>query len=483
MFLGIDVGTTSLKAGLFDSGGALLESFAAGYPTVRGPNGLVEQDPADWMRLIDQAIAQFQGGFDLSGLGGIGITSQVNTHVFVDENLRVLAPAIVWQDGRAAPQAAALDARIADADKLRWWGVPMPVDASHCLARMQWMHETRPDIWARTRQVLLPKDYCIAVLTGQRISDPISNIGMVDGGLALIPELLDLVPDAAGKLPPLAAMSDLAGVVRPGHPCAGVPVAVGTMDAWASMFGVGIQRPGQAFYLSGTSEVLGVVSDHVHPVPGVLVFPKVGELTLHAGPTQSGGASVRWFCELFDTTPEQMAADVAARDPSRPCPLFLPHLQGERAPLWDANARGVLLGMDASTGRADIAQAVFEGVGYSARLLSDTLARSSGGAIEGFNCGGGGFRSDSWNQIRADILGVELRRCAVADPGVLGAAGLAVVASGGFASLNDALSQFVSFDRTYTPNPRAQARYAAGFQQYVDTYHATKDISHQLAKR
>jgi xylulokinase len=155
-----------------------------------------------------------------------------------------------------------------------------------------------------------------------------------------------------------------------------VPVATGLMDAWASMFGVGVKAEGDAMYLSGTSEIPGVISAKVHPAEGALVFPPHMGLTLHAAPTQSGGASLAWLCRMFDATPEVLMAEVAA---AKPAPaLFLPHLSGERAPLWDASARGTFLGLDASMGRAEMARAVLEGVAMSVRLAFEALDTSSG---------------------------------------------------------------------------------------------------------
>ncbi|MHA1567072.1 MAG: xylulokinase [Alphaproteobacteria bacterium] len=481
MFMGIDVGTTSIKAGLFDTAGRQLEYYNSLYPTQRNSEGWVEQDADVWVDHIWRAISAFTVSRDLSSLSAVGITSQANTHVFVDAAGNALTPAIVWQDGRCGPEAAELDAQIADKDRIDWWGAPMPVDASHCLSRMKWMADRRPDVWDKTRWVMLPKDYCILKLTGEAVSDPISNIGLIDRKLNYIPKLLDLVPGAAAKLPPLAAMTEIVGTVKAGEQCGGTPVAASTMDAWASMYGVGVKHSGQAFYLSGTSEVLGVISDAVVPTPGILVFPKIGDVTVHAGPTQSGGASVLWYCNMFKTTPEEMARLVEGLDFDDPCPIFLPHLQGERAPLWDINARGTILGMDARTGKGEFARAVYEGVGFSARLLAETLRKSAADPIESFNCGGGGFQSDVWNQIRADILGACLRRTCIKDPGVLGSAGMAAVAGGVFPDLESALAEFVKFDRIYEPDARRAARYDEGFQLYQDTYRATCHINHQLA--
>jgi len=483
LIIGVDIGTTSVKAGLFDLAGRQLQSYHSSYPTARIDNGFIEQDPDIWLHHIRCAFSSFDAAHGLDGLCAIGITSQINTHVFVDAAESALAPAIVWQDGRCGPEAAELDAEVSETDKMRWWGAPMPIDASNCLARMKWMAANRPDIWDKTRYVMLPKDYCILKLTGEAVSDPMSNIGLVGADLSYIPTLIDLVPGAAKRLPRLAGMTDIAGAVRPGQPGAGAPLAVGTMDAWASMFGVGVQKPGQGFYLSGTSEVLGVISDTIAPTPGILVFPKLGDLTVHAGPTQSGGASVLWYCELFDMVPAEMAALVETLNFDDKCPLFLPHLQGERAPLWNINSRGTLLGMDSRTGKGEIARAVYEGVGFSARLLTEALAQSTGTPIEILNCGGGGFQSDIWNQIRADILGCGLQRAAIKDPGLLGAVGMAAVAAGLLSDLDAAIGELVKFDHTYDPDAKRRAEYDEKFQLYQQTYDATCDINRALVDR
>jgi xylulokinase len=427
LVLAIDIGTTTVKAAAFDLGGGVRFSHASDYPTTRAPGGVVEQSPDDWLARVDEVLARLQEQGLAGQVWAVGITSQVNTHVFVDAAGAVLAPAMVWQDGRCAAQAAAIDARIDAGDRLRWWGAPLPVDASHALARMAWMAAERPEIWARTYKVMLPKDFVVMRLTGTWRSDPMSNIGLVGTNLRYLPDLLELMPGAAERLVPLADAQAVAGMMRLGPGLAEVPVSVGIMDAWAAMYGVGLKGEGDAVYLSGTSEVLGIVSGRAQPEPGVLVFPRNGGVTLHAGPTQSGGASVAWFCKAFGVTPEQMEQEAAGAGAT---PLFLPHLSGERAPLWDAAARGAFLGLGAGMGRGEMARAVYEGVAYSARLLLASLEASAMRRAEVILCGGGGFRSDLWNQIRADVLGRPLQRLAVPDAGLVGAAAIASVAAG-----------------------------------------------------
>lgn len=481
--LGIDIGTTSVKAAVFDLRGRMLHAFAAPVATARAAGGVVEQDPRQWLDHVRAALAGI-GAANLSeSIRAVGITSQVNTHVFVDADGRPLAPAVVWQDSRAASEAAALDARIAPGDRLRWWDAPMAIDASHALARMAWMERHRPEVWSRTEAVLLPKDFVIRALTGARVSDPLSNIGLVGPDLTYVEELLALLPGARERLPSLSPPVSEAGRMALGPGLAPIAVAVGVMDAWAGFHGVGLRQDGDAAYLSGTSEVLAAASEASTGEPGVLVFPRFDRLRVHAGPTQSGGASVAWFCEAFGTTPEAMAAEVAAAGAGLRAPLFLPHLQGERAPLWDPAARGAFLGLEAEMGRPALARAVFEGVALSARLLAESLDRSTGRRLDTWLCGGGGFKADAWNQIRADATGRSLRRAALPDAGAVGAAAIGAVAAGLQPSLAAALADLVTYDRLYEPDPRQTARYDGLFSLYRPAYEALRPVSRALAGR
>lgn len=475
LVLGIDLGTTSLKAALFAADGRQVWAHAAPNPIRRAPGGLAEQDAEDWLALVRDVLVRVAAAGLAPAVQAVGLTSQVNTHVFVDAAGRPLAPAILWQDSRAAAAATRLDAGITAQQRLGWWGAPLPVDASHALARMAWMAETQPALWAQTDAVLLPKDYLIRALTGARISDPLSNIGLVGADLAYIGPLTDLVPGAAGRLMRLSPPASVAGGLRLAPGLAEVPVAVGTMDALAGMFGLGLRAEGDAAYLSGTSEVLAIASEAAVPQPGVMVFPRHEGLRLHVGPTQSGGASVEWFCRAFGVTPGAMAEEVAA-DPGSEVPLFLPHLAGERAPLWDAGAQGAFIGLTAGMGRAALARGVYQGVAFSARLLLGALEASAARRPEVMLCGGGGFRSDVWNRIRADVLGLPLRRLAVPDPGLLGAAAIAAVAAGLHRDLAAALAEVVRYDRVYEPDPRRQAEASRAFERYLPTYAALRGL-------
>ena len=192
LFLAIDVGSTSVKAAVFDGAGQCLSRFAQSYLTARPSSTEATQNPDDWMGLIGRALLQFDGE-KLGGATGFGsICSHVNTHVFVDKNGAALAPAILWQDIRAAREAAELDAMMTPAEKIKYLGSPITIDASHPLARMAWMARNHPDVWQQTAYVLLPKDYCLWHLTGVLATDPLSNVGLVGPDLRYVGPILDL---------------------------------------------------------------------------------------------------------------------------------------------------------------------------------------------------------------------------------------------------------------------------------------------------
>lgn len=468
--IGIDVGTGAVKAILMDLDGTVLATFARVYPTARPSTGEVEQDPRDWIDGVLAALARFAAADDPGRVVGIGLCSQVSTHVFVDAAGEPLLPAMVWQDVRCGQDAAALDARITPEQKTAWFGGPMPIDASHALARMAHVARLYPDIYARSRYQLLPKDFCTLKLTGEVATDPISAVGLVNADLRYVDDLIALVPGAHERLAPLRRFTDCVGTVRSGLPFAGLPVFTGTMDAWAGMFGIGAVQNGDTMYVSGTSDVLGTISAARVPTPGVIVFPAYEGITLHVAPTQSGGASLMWLSNLIGRPPDEVAALVGETPPSPHVPLFLPHLQGERAPYWDGQSRGVFARVETATGPGELARSVLEGVAFAARLAFAATERSTGLVAPALNIGGGGARLDTWCQIRADAFGKSLRRARVRDAGTLGAAIIAGVGSGAMPSLAAAARRLVAYDRTFEPNPALAGYYDERFGKYQELY-------------
>ena len=487
--LGIDVGTTSVKMGLLwlDATGAdagHMEIASVAYPTRRPRPGWVEQDPAHWMAALAACWTELRARVGPVAIQSVGVCSQVNTHVIVDERLVPVSPAITWQDLRAAPEAAAIDAAAADRREALWGG-PFTADASFCLSRLAWLARHEPAAWAAARWVLSPKDYVVAALSGAVVTDTISPIGVVgpDGGY--IPGVLELVPDSARLMPPLDAFEARAGATLPGNGAglpSGVPVAVGTMDAWGSVYGSGLVEPGQAMEVSGTSEILAVLSDRTVPTRGVISFAPVHGRHLHAGPTQAGGDALGWAARALRISIEEL---VAAAEEGRGDPqplLFLPHLAGERAPLWNPDARGVFLGVTTATEQRHLALAVLEGVAFAAHHLLLECTAAAGRAVTDLRLSGGGARSATWNTIKASVHDRELGLLATRDTGVLGAALMCLVAGGIETDIETAAAHRVMVASWVEPDTRTTTRLEDLFGVYRQTYEALVPLFTRLAR-
>ena len=480
LFIGVDVGSTAIKLGLIDTRGSLISYHSLQYQTNRISETIIEQDPNDWFKLIIKSLSKFRKDNPNIELFALGLCSQVNTHIFIDKNGEGLLPAIFWQDGRARNEAIELNSLVSDKQKISWWGSPMPIDASHVIARMLWVKRHKPNIWDKTKYVLSPKDYCIMKLTGEIATDPLSNIGLTNNKLEYIQDVLNLVPGASEKVAPLKNIKEVIGLIKDGISFQKTKVVNGTMDAWSGLLGTGGYKQKTSIYLSGTSEILGINSDQIIPTPGVIVFPEYQNIRLHAGPTQSGGASKLWFCNLFNITPDLMIKMVEKNNFEEISPIFLPHLQGERAPIWQSNLKGIFYGMTLKTDVSLLARAVYEGVAFSARLLLESLEISANQVNSEINCGGGGFQSDIWNQIRANILNKKINRLSIKDPGILGAAGIAGFGVGVYSSIDEAFKKITKFDRSYSPEKNMVSRYSEIYEIFKELTNYNISISEKF---
>jgi xylulokinase len=476
LFIGLDVGTTAIKAALFDASGHVVAETSRPYPMYRPAPGIAEQDPRDWVDGVIAAMDALLIGDRAERVAAVGLCSQVNTDVFVDADGHAIAPAITWQDSRAASEAAELDAGVSAEEKTSWWGAPLPIGASHVLARMMWMARRRPDLYAAARHVLTPKDYCLRALADVAIADPMSNFFVVGQDLTYVEPLIARVPGARERLAPLKFFTERVGEIRLGSSGRRAPVVAGTMDAWSGLFGAGVHKAGEGVYISGTSEILAVASAERIGAPGVVTFPAAAGLTVHAGPTQSGGDSLRWWGEAIGRDVAGVLELASKADRSGRPVLFLPHLEGERAPLWDAGLRGAFIGLDRRSSGPDCSLAVMEGVALSARTLMASLDAAAGEIVPRFFHAGGGARSDLWAQIRADCLGRPLDRVSYADVGCLGAATMAAVGVGAYDSLAGAIAAMTRVERQFEPDPRKKGRYDAMYENYVRATHALRPL-------
>jgi xylulokinase len=453
LVLGVDLGTTALKAGLFDLTGELVAVAEAAYPIDRPAPDAAEQAPEAWTAAFETVLDRLAAAVPRRRAAAVGICSQVNTHVFVDAAIRPLRPAILWQDQRADAVAAELNATFSERAPAKAAHVSFP--ASSHVARAEWLSRNEPAVWESTRFVLSPKDYLTASLcaVSRPATDPITPFDLVGESGAYDPDILELVPGLAERLPVIDRLDAPVGVVSSRDlPLIGdATVVVGTMDAWGNVYGSGVVDHGDAMEVAGTSEIIAVLSRESHPTPGVVSFLPVDGHRLHAGPTQAGGAALAWFA---DTTRRPIAEAIVAAENAPPGSggvIFLPHLLGERAPLWDGDLRGGFLGLSSDTTYAELVRALLEGVAFSARHLLEEIDRAAGFEAAALVASGGGSQSDLWCQIKADVFGRPIARSTVRHTGCLGAALMAASGARLVSDLRTAASDAVRIDRVFEP--------------------------------
>lgn len=453
-WLGLDVGTSSLKAVAVDADGGVRARASVPY---RGVGRIGEQDPQDWVDAAQEAIAECASE---GGIAGISVTGQVPTIVLIDETGAPVRIASTWQEQRSAAHADALEARFGRSTEL--FGFALPWAASQVPAKLSWLAEIAPEARSRTRWFLQPKDYIGYLLTGDVASDPWSMKGVVkvpNGDV--IPEVLEAAGWDAATCPPIARPEALLGTTR-GHPFglpAGIPVSVGWSDALSSMSALGVFATSGAFVISGTSDVVGLTGDWEDiDAPGLYVVPAgIAPKTIVYGPTQTSGASIAWAAALLGL-PVDAALSLAETAEPAHTPSFVPYLDGERAPLWRSDVRAVIAGLDQHCGRAEFMRAVVNGVGGSARHILETAAAAAGALIEGVRVGGRGEQELVGLSAKAAALGQPLSVLTEPYVSAYGAATLAAVTSSGgdwsvadrlhgrFLDLNAPATDRVAFD-------------------------------------
>jgi xylulokinase len=309
------------------------------------------------------------------------------------------------------------------------------------------------------------------------VADPLSAIGVVGGDGKYISEVLDFVERGAELCAPLKAFDEVAGLTNGSlNFPKNIPVAVGTMDAWGNVYGSGLLDSSHAMEIGGTSEIVAILSNKSVPTPGIISFPAIRNRHLHAGPTQAGGDALAWFANLHSKTIEETLSAAKATDKSDSRVIFLPHLDGERAPHWNPNAQGVWIGMNRATTFGELARSVLEGVAFSARQIREGCENAGGARVTSIRVSGGAALSDYWNQIKANVHGLPIH---VLDEIDTGARGIALVA-GGAIGLTDDLEKWadslITISRTINPEPKKVQELDYRYRIYKDTYLALEEI-------
>lgn len=478
MILGIDAGTQSLKAVLVRPDHSLAGSHAVAYQPEFPKAGWAEQHPAIWERALAPAIAGAlaAAGASARAVQALGLTGQLDGCIAVDAAGEPLHPCLIWMDRRAAAEVQGLDADLVR----RRAGVVL--DATHLAAKMRWLKRHVPAARA-ARCFHGPVSYLVQRLTGVAVIDhATASTSMLYGleGRDYDPELLEHFGLTAAELPRPAPAESLAGVLtargaaRTGL-TAGLPVAVGTGDDFASALGAGLTRPGTLMNVLGTAEVVGALS-------AAPLIDRLGLVETHAWPgglfyiENPGwlcGGAVTWFCRTFSVASAADLSRLAATVPAgAEGVIFLPALSGAMAPEWIASARGGFHGLSPVHTTAHLARAVLEGTAFAMRDVLERLT-GMGLGITAIRLAGGGARSALWPQIRADLTGLPVEIPAHTDTSPMGAALLAGVASGIWSDVGLPPDSAM---RHFTPDGRQAEAYDSAYRRYRALFQALKPL-------
>lgn len=475
-----DIGTSSCKGALYSIvDGRQIAERSASYGIQRPAPLWVEQAPDDWWRAVQTVCRDLLSVCPADQVVGVGLTGQVPTMVLVDEQGQAIAPAISWQDRRAEAEAVWLRQEIGAPKLADWLGLDMPIDAGWPPARLLWLSRQRRDLMDRAHKILMAKDYVGCQITGEFFSDPWSAKGLIHLTTGDAPadyyRALDLPESLAPHIyAPHAVVGEVTRTAADQLGLnAGTPVINGSSDAVCGMIGTGAVGMGQAaFNLTGTSEMIGRAGGQ--PTEGLLYIPAsvTGGSPILYGPTQSGGDSLVWFAEFSGTPFESVMTAASEAPPGADGVLFLPYLAGERAPIWDSSARGAFLGLLRQHSLAAGARAVMEGVAMSVRHVLETAGVEYGEDVP-LRVAGGSTRIAVWNQIRADVTGLNVEIVEQGGAVTRGAAILTALGVGLFADLNEA-GALVRIQETVTPRREHQSVYGEQYDRFRKGYQALR---------
>ena len=490
LFLGIDVSTTGAKALLVDEKGTVVATATTPL-TLSTPKPLwSEQDPHEWWsgvtRSIPAALAQAKvGGGDVAA---VGLTGQMHGLVLLDGEQRVLRPAILWNDQRTGAQCDEIRARLGGRARL------VQVTGNDALTgftapKILWVRENEPDVYARARGVLLPKDYVRLRLTGEAAMDKADGSGTLLFDLAArdwSAEVLRALDIPRAWLPPTHEGPEVTGRITPAAAAAtglreGTPVMAGGGDQAAGAVGAGAITPGVVSLTLGTSGVVFATTDSplVEPEGRLHAFCHAVPGKWHLmGVTLSAAGSLQWYRDTLapGESFEALVWEAASAPAGSEGLIFLPYLSGERTPYPDPLARGAFVGLTVRHRRAHLTRAVLEGVAFSMRDCLDLFAGAGLATVSQIRVAGGGAKGPLWRKIVASVLGVELVTVNSTEGAAFGAALLAGVGAGAWKDVAAACESAIAVNGRDAPDRDWQRAYDAEYPQYRALYPALKQV-------
>lgn len=487
-YIGVDLGTSAVKLLLMDQNGTVINIISREYPLYFPHPGWSEQKPEDWWEQTKEGIRQLVESVDKKQVAGISFGGQMHGLVILDEEDQVIRPAILWNDGRTGKQTDYLNHEIGKETLSKY--TANIAFAGFTAPKILWVKENEPENFSRICKIMLPKDYLAYRLTGVHCCDYSDASGMLLLDVqhkCWSREMLEICGIKEEQMPTLFESYEKVGNLKPevaqelglSENCI---VAAGAGDNAAAAVGTGTVGDGQCNVSLGTSGTVFISSKEfgVDPNNALHAFAHSDGHYHLMGCILSAASCNKWWMDEIIGTEDYGKEQESIVKLGENHVFFLPYLMGERSPHNDPNARGTFIGMTMDTSRADMTQAVLEGVAFAIRD-SFEIAKSLGIQIERTKICGGGAKSPLWRRIIANVLNIKVDRIASEEGPALGGAMLAAVADGTFTSVEDAAGKIVRIIETIDPEPELASKYEKQYQKFAKIYPEVKKLYTELA--
>ena len=482
-YIGVDLGTSAVKLLLMNDKGAIEKIVSREYPLYFPRPGWSQQNPEDWWNGTVEGIRELISGIDGNLVAGISFGGQMHGLVILDEADQVIRPAILWNDGRTAAQTDYLNQVVGKEALAR--NTANIAFAGFTAPKLLWVREQEPENFVRIAKIMLPKDYLAYRMTGVFCTDYSDASGMLlldVKNRCWSEEMLKICGVRKEQMPRLYESYEKVGTLKPevagqlGLSCDCL-VAAGAGDNAAAAVGTGTVGEGKCNLSLGTSGTIFISSDN---------FRMDSHNALHAfahadghyhlmGCMLSAASCNKWWMEEIIQTEDYAKEQEKIGTLGENHVYFLPYLMGERSPHNDPNARGTFIGLTMDTTRAQMTQAVLEGVAFAIRD-SFEVARSLGISIDRTMICGGGAKSPLWKKIMANVLNIQVDVPQIEEGPAMGAAMLAAVADGTFASVKEAADCVVRVKETISPDPALAAAYDRQYRKFAQIYPAVREL-------
>ncbi len=482
-YIGVDLGTSSLKLLLLKEDGTILKTVSEEYPVYFPHSGWSEQNPEDWWNALLSGMEKLTAQVDKSLIAGIGVAGQMHGLVILDETDAIIRPVILWNDGRTSEQTEYLN-QVVGQDKLAEYTANIAF-AGFTAPKILWVKENEPENFAKIKKVMLPKDYINYRLTGTFATDYSDAAGMllVDvQNKCWSEQMLDICGITGEQLPKLYESYEKIGTVLPSVAeqlglGENVTVVAGAGDNAAAAIGTGTIEQGKCNISLGTSGTIFIPVDEFHALSNNAIhnFCHANGNYHFMGCILSAASCNKWFCDEILKTENYAGeqAEISDANLGKNEIFFLPYLMGERSPINDTDARGAFIGMHLDTKRKDMVQAILEGVAFAVRDNFE-VAKEQGIELQVSTLCGGGVKSPLWRKILANVLNMDIAIPLAEEGPGFGGAMLAMVGNGKYVNVAACADAFIRIKEVIHPDKDLVTLYEKQYQKYRMLYPALK---------